>query len=170
MDFRSMVRPVLAEDVDPVKTVVFGAGAFTAIAVVSYLSFVMGMPLMVASLGASAAILFGMPDSRPARPRNVIFGHLLSAVVAVVTVATLGCTFISAALAVTVSIVLMTVTDTFHPPGGATALFGVTSLASFEYVLVPVLAGALTLLIVAMATRRLYGYCLRRDERPETSA
>lgn len=170
MDFKSMARSFLAEDVDPVKIMVFGAGAFAAISIVSYLSFVMGMPLMVASLGASAAILFGMPDSRPARPRNVIFGHLLSAVVAVITVVTLGCTFISAALAVTMSIVMMTVTDTFHPPGGATALFGVTSLASFEYVLVPVLAGALMLLIVAMATRRLHGYCLRRNARPETLA
>lgn len=55
-------------------------------------------------------------------------------------------------LAVGISLFLMYITRTVHPPGGSTALIGVMGGAGFMFVLVPVLAGALILLLVALFT------------------
>lgn len=156
-------KALSAEDIDVRKTLFYAAGAFVAIAIVSFLSFDAGLPLMVASFGASSVVIFGMPGSRPSRPRNVIGGHLISAVVAVVVFAAFGCAWYSTALAVFAAIVLMVLTDTVHPPGGATALFGVTSGASASYIIAPVLAGAVILTIVGYATTRAYSH-YRHDE------
>lgn len=156
-------KALLAEDVDYRKTMFYAAGAFVGIAIVSFLSFDAGLPLMVASFGASSVVLFAMPGSRPSRPRNVIGGHLISAIVAVIIFAVLGCTWYSTALAVFASIVLMVLTDTVHPPGGATALFGVTSGASASYIIAPVLAGAVILVVVAYATTRAYYHCREKE-------
>ncbi len=90
-------------------------------------------------------------------------GYLISAVVAVIVFAVLGCTWYSTALAVFAAIVLMVLTDTVHPPGGATALFGVTSGASASYIIVPVLAGAAILVIVAYATTRAYDHYRKKE-------
>lgn len=78
--------------------------------------------VIIASLGASTFIVFAMPDSVTAKPRNVIGGHLVglfwglafSAVPHVAVPASLGCY----ALAVGLSIFTMVVTDTEHPPRG----------------------------------------------------
>ena len=55
-------------------------------------------------------------------------------------------------LAVTVAIVTMLLTDTTHPPGGATALASVLSgFFSIEYVFRPFMFGVCIMLLVAFA-------------------
>lgn len=111
-----------------------------------------GYPLLIGSFGASAVLLFGASDSPLAQPRNLIGGHLVSAVAAVIIVALGGSGSYAIAFAVGLAIFLMYITHTVHPPGGATALIGVQGHAGFVYVLLPVFAGALILLIVALLT------------------
>ncbi len=113
---------------------------------------VAGHPLLIGSFGASAVLLFGANESPLAQPRNLIGGHLVSALVAVITVALLGTGPLATSLAVGVAILLMYLTRTIHPPGGSTALIGVMGGAGFMFVLIPVLAGALILLLVALFT------------------
>ncbi|MRR58020.1 MAG: HPP family protein [Deltaproteobacteria bacterium] len=116
---------------------------------------VAGFPLFIGSFGASAVLLFGANDSPLAQPRNVVGGHLISATVAVTIVALLGSGPFAIALAVGLSIFLMDVTRTTHPPGGATALIGVQGLAGPEFILVPVLVGVVILLVVALFTNNI---------------
>lgn len=116
---------------------------------------VAGFPLLIGSFGASAVLLFGANDSPLAQPRNVVGGHLISAAVAVSIVALLGSGPFAIALAVGLSIFLMDVTRTTHPPGGATALIGVQGLAGPEFILVPVLVGVVILLVVALFTNNI---------------
>ncbi len=111
-----------------------------------------GHPLLIGSFGASAVLLFGVDDSPLAQPRNLIGGHMVSASVAVAMVAIAGSGPLHAALAVGIAIMLMNLTRTNHPPGGATALIGVQGSAGPLFVFVPVLAGALILLAVALFT------------------
>lgn len=111
-----------------------------------------GQPLLIGSFGASAVLLFGVADSPLAQPKNLIGGHLLSALVAVAIVPILGTGAVPTALAVGIAIMVMNLTRTNHPPGGATALIGVQGGAGPLFVLVPVLAGALVLLLVALFT------------------
>lgn len=111
---------------------------------------------LIASFGASAVLIFGIINSPLAQPRNFIGGHVLCAIVGV-TVHKLipGEIWLSSALSVSLSIVLMQMTKTLHPPGGATALLAnigsekIIGLG-YWYVLSPVLSGALILLLVAI--------------------
>ncbi|HEY5825604.1 MAG TPA: HPP family protein, partial [Cyclobacteriaceae bacterium] len=91
-----------------------------------------------------------------AQPRNLIGGHVISALVGVtITYLLPDIIWITAPLAVAQSIVLMQVTKTLHPPGGATALLAVIGSAKikslgFWYVFSPILTGCLILLFVAL--------------------
>lgn len=111
-----------------------------------------GQPLLIGSFGASAVLLFGVPDSALSQPRNLVGGHVLSALVAVATVALVGSGPLSIALGVGLSMFVMSLTRTLHPPGGATALIGVQGAVGLEFVAIPVLAGALILLAMALVT------------------
>lgn len=112
---------------------------------------------LIGSFGASAVLIYGIINSPLAQPRNVIGGHVLSALVGV-TIHKLipGELWLSAALSVAIAIVLMQMTKTLHPPGGATAL--IANIGSpkihelgYIYVLSPVFTGVLILILVAIA-------------------
>lgn len=80
--------------------------------------------MVIGSFGASAVLVYGAIDSPLAQPRNLVGGHILSAIVGVFCYqwfAPLGLWF-TASLAVAGAIALMHITKTLHPPGGATAL------------------------------------------------
>src|SRR5688572_17443400 len=100
-----------------------------------------GYPLLIGSFGASAVLLFGANESPLAQPRNLVGGHLVSAIIAVLVVAWLGSNPWTTALAVGLALLVMNMTHTTHPPGGATALIGVQASAGPWFILVPVLAG-----------------------------
>jgi CBS-domain-containing membrane protein len=121
-----------------------------AILVICGITTLVGQPLLIGSFGASAVLLFGATESPLAQPRNLIGGHLLSAVIAVVVVTLFGSSPVTIAVAVGLSILFMNLTHTTHPPGGATALIGVQGAVGPSYVLLPVLAGVLILLIMAI--------------------
>jgi CBS-domain-containing membrane protein len=111
---------------------------------------------LIGSFGASSVLVYGAIQSPLAQPRNLIGGHVVSAILGV-TVAQLlpDIIWLTAPLAVALSIVGMQFTKTLHPPGGATALIAVSGSAKikalgFLYVLYPVLSGALILLLVAL--------------------
>lgn len=117
--------------------------------------------LIVGSFGASAVLIYGAPRSPLAQPRNLVGGHVLSALVGVACQQTLGpWPWLAAAAAVATSIALMHATRTLHPPGGATALIAVIGgekihALGFAYVLMPVAAGVAILLVVALAVNNI---------------
>jgi CBS-domain-containing membrane protein len=129
-----------------------GSVAILAILVITRIS---GHPLLIGSFGASAVLLFGATESPLAQPRNLVGGHLLSALVAVVLPATMGSGICTTALAVGLATLLMYLTDTVHPPGGATAIIGIQGHAGIGFLLVPVLAGTLILLLIALFTNNI---------------
>jgi len=107
--------------------------------------------LLFGPLGASAVLLFAMPKSPLAQPRNVVGGHVLSALVGVAAVQwTPGPLWLTAALATACAIALMLATRTLHPPGGATALVAVLTGAHWNHALFPAGAGALVLVLAAV--------------------
>lgn len=126
--------------------------AVAGITAICQMTAIFGHPLLIGSFGASAVLLFGATESPLAQPRNLVGGHLLSALVAVVVVALIGSTPVTMAVAVGISIFVMNLTHTTHPPGGATALIGVQGAVGPGFVLLPVLTGALILLAVACFT------------------
>ncbi len=135
-------------------------GAFVGIFLIALLQS-LNLPVsenvfLIGSFGASSVLVYGAIQSPLAQPRNLIGGHVVSAI-AGVTVAQLlpDIIWLTAPFAVASSIVLMQVTRTLHPPGGATALIAVSSgtkiaAMGYWYVLSPVLSGCLILFVVAL--------------------
>lgn len=112
--------------------------------------------LLIGSMGASVMLIFGAPATPFAQPRNVIGGHVVSALVGVFVQQHLGFEpWMAAAFAVSFAIVAMHLTATLHPPGGATALIAVIGSPElktfgYEYALFPVGISAVVLVLVGV--------------------
>jgi CBS-domain-containing membrane protein len=117
--------------------------------------------LLIGSFGASAVLVYAAIRSPLAQPRNLVGGHVVSALVGVASWKAFGDTlWVAAALGVSLAIAAMLLTRTLHPPGGATALIAVIGgpkihALGFLYALVPAGLGALVLLAVALAVNNL---------------
>lgn len=135
-------------------------GSFLGIAAVALIHYKIldktDLMMLIGSFGASAVLIYGAIRSPLAQPRNLLGGHILSAIIGVTASNYLGSQpWLAAALAVSVSIALMHMTATLHPPGGATALIAVIGGDSvhnlgYFYVLMPVALGAVVMLLVAL--------------------
>ncbi len=114
------------------------------------------MVMIIGSFGASAVLIYGAVKSPLAQPRNLIGGHVLSALVGVTCYKLFpGNLWLASSLAVSTSIALMHLTKTLHPPGGATALIAVIGSSKIHslgylYAIVPVGFGAMIMLVVAL--------------------
>ena len=130
-------------------------GSFTGIFIVAAITYRAHVPMMIGSFGASAVLIYSAIEGPLSQPRNLIGGHVISAIIAVTIYQAMGRTDFSVALAVSLAIVAMLATRTLHPPGGATALIAVNTEQGWSFVAYPVLAGAVILLIVAVVVNNL---------------
>jgi CBS domain-containing membrane protein len=146
-------------------------GSFVGIGILAYIQAIHfkgnDAVYLIGSFGASSVLIYGIIQSPFSQPRNLVGGHLISAFVGV-TVHKLApdIIWLAAPLAVSFSIILMQMTKTLHPPGGATALIAIIGSdkikeLGYMYVISPVLVGVTILLIVAllfnnMTTNRYY--------------
>lgn len=111
---------------------------------------------LIGSFGASSVLIYGAIQSPLAQPRNLIGGHVISSIIGVtIYKACPDVIWLTAPLAVSLSIVFMQYTKTLHPPGGATALIAVIGSEKIKalgyiYVLSPVFTGTLILFIIAL--------------------
>ncbi len=110
---------------------------------------------VVASMGASAVLLYAVPHSIFSSPWAVLGGHGVSALIGVLCAMVFPDPIVATPLAVGLAITAMYYLRCLHPPGGATAFFAVMGGAAvhslgFGYVLFPVLLNAAILLGVAV--------------------
>ena len=135
-------------------------GGFLGIASIGYINdkFCNGtdMIMLIGSFGASAVLLYGAVKSPLAQPRNLMGGHILSAIIGVTSYQLFSShIWFASAAAVATAIAIMHMTKTLHPPGGATALIAVIGgdkihNLGYMYALVPVGLGAAIMLIIAL--------------------
>ncbi len=114
-----------------------------------------GLPLVVASMGASAVLLFAVPHGPLSQPWPLLGSHALSALIGVTVARFCHSPLLASALAVGLAIVAMYYLGCIHPPGGATALtavLGGTQVQELGYlfVLIPVLLNTVILLLTAI--------------------
>jgi CBS domain-containing membrane protein len=118
--------------------------------------------LVIASMGAGAVLLFGVPHGALAQPWPALGGHLLSAIIGVTCAEQIDQLWLAGAVAVGVSVLVMHYARCLHPPGGATALVAVIGgddihALGYHYVLEPVMLNAATLFCVALLFNNLIG-------------
>ncbi len=151
--------------VSPAEILWSWLGAFLGLAAVAYINYGLldktGLLFLVGSFGASAVLIYGAIKSPLAQPRNLLGGHVISALIGVTCFKILDPhLWLAAALAVSTSIAVMHATKTLHPPGGATALIAVigglpVQKLGYLYAVLPVGAGALIMLVVALIVNNL---------------
>ena len=135
-------------------------GAFIGISAIAYINYDIvsdtDLVMIIGSFGASAVLAYGAISSPLAQPRNLVGGHIFSAIVGVTAYQLLqNHIWLAAAIAVATAIASMHATKTLHPPGGATALIAVIGSdkiheLGYMYILIPVGAGSLIMLLVAL--------------------
>ncbi len=118
----------------------------------------MGPVWLVAPLGASAVLVYGLPSSPLAQPWSVIGGNTVSALVGVAMVHLVPWPLPAAALAVGLAIALMVATRCLHPPGGAAALLTVlVGATDWHFAFLPVCLNSVLLVAVGVAYNRATG-------------
>lgn len=121
--------------------------------------------VVIASMGASAVLLFAVPHGQLSQPWAVFGGHLVSALIGVSCAQGISSEVFAASLAVGLAIGAMYYLRCIHPPGGATALAAViggesTHQLGYQYVLTPILINVL--IIIAVGVLFNYGFKWRR--------
>ena len=130
------------------------AGFFSAftIGVLTVLTYKSTLGYFIAgSFGSSMVLLFGFPESPFAQPKNVFFGHLVTALVGVVFVAIVPLPlYINIALAVGVGIFLMILFNIVHPPAGGNPIMVIIGSVSYDYLLSPIIFGCIIIISLAI--------------------
>ena len=131
-------------------------GAFVCIGFLAYLnSSIEGSIWLIPPFGASMVLVMAVYDSPLAKPKNLILGHILSALSGVIIFYLLGNTFVSLGLGVALAVFVMMMTNTVHPPAGANPIIVILTGQSISFVLLPVAVGAFIIVVFAYLYNRL---------------
>lgn len=160
-------RPYLVSDATPLslgEKLRSTLAAFVAVLAVGFISaqFIegAGLVVLVASMGASAILLFATPKSPLAQPWPLVGGHLIAAFLGVTCAWLIPDPWLASAAAVALSILVMHLTHSLHPPGGAVALVAVLGgdaihAEGYGFLLAPVGLNALLILVMALVINNL---------------
>ena len=138
------------------NNIISSIGAFLCISALAYLnSFEEGNLWLIPPFGASMVLVMAAHESPLAQPKNVLFGHILSALAGVFVYSILDYSFLSVGLAVGLAIFLMMATKTVHPPAGANPIIAVLGSKGIGFVLMPVAVGASFIVVFAIIYNKL---------------
>ena len=144
-----------------------GIGAGVTIAILAYITFQSILAgtnyglWLAASFGSSVVVVFGYPDNEFAQPKNVLFGHLLCAFIGIIFVTLFKISqdrsifFLAIGLAVGLSVMLMMALKITHPPAGGNTIVVMLTQDSFQFLIFPIMVGAVTIIIGGLIYNRL---------------
>ncbi len=111
---------------------------------------------LIASFGSSMVLLYGYPESPFAQPKNIFFGHLLTAIVGVAFLYFVQLPiYIIIPLAVGFGVGLMILMNVTHPPAGGNPIIVIMGSVSLDYLINPIIIGSLIILSFGVVLNRL---------------
>ena len=111
---------------------------------------------LIASFGSTMVLLYGYPESPFAQPKNIFFGHLLTAIVGVLFLYFVQLPiYIIIPLAVGFGVGLMILMNVTHPPAGGNPIIVIMGSVSLDYLINPILTGSLIILVFGVILNRL---------------
>ena len=134
------------------------AGLFSAITIgaLTYLTYKTTFGLfLIASFGSSMVLLYGYPESPFAQPKNIFFGHLLTALVGVIILNFVSLPiFITIPIAVGLGVGLMILFNVTHPPAGGNPIIVIIGSVSLDYLINPIITGSIIVLFFGIVINR----------------
>ena len=149
------IKVILAKE-----PIISALGAFLCISLIAFINFYDDFNIwLIPPFGATMVLVMAVHESPLAQPKNILFGHILSALSGVLIYFFLGMSFLSIGLAVAISVWAMMITKTIHPPAGANPIIAILGGKGISFILLPVAAGALIIIVFAMT----YNKILKRN-------
>ena len=135
-------------------------GAFLCISLIAFINSYDDFNIwLIPPFGATMVLVMAVHESPLAQPKNIFFGHILSALSGVLIYFFLGMSFLSIGLAVAISVWAMMLTKTIHPPAGANPIIAILGGKGISFILLPVAIGALIIIVFAV----IYNKILKRN-------
>ncbi len=106
---------------------------------------------LLASFGSSMVLLYGYPESPFAQPKNVFFGHFVTAVTGLIFLNFVPLPiYLTIPLAVGFGVGLMILFNVTHPPAGGNPIIVIIGSVSFDYLFSPVITGSIIIIVFAI--------------------
>ena len=136
-----------------------GIGAAVTITILTYITFESVLSgtnyglWLTASFGSSVVVVFGYPNNEFAQPKNVLLSHIVCTLVGIIFVTLFKISqdrsifFLAIGIAVGISVMLMMIFKIAHPPAGGNTIVVIMAQESFQFLLFPIITGAVTIII-----------------------
>ena len=151
----NFIKVILAKE-----PIISALGAFLCISLIAFINSYDDFNIwLIPPFGATMVLVMAVHESPLAQPKNIFFGHILSALSGVLIYFFIGMSFLSIGLAVAISVWVMMVTKTIHPPAGANPIIAILGGKGISFILLPVAIGALIIIVFAV----IYNKILKRN-------
>ena len=134
------------------------AGLFSIITIgaLTYLTYKTTFGLfLVASFGSTMVLLYGYPESPFAQPKNIFFGHLVTALIGILVLNFIPLPlFIIIPIAVGLGVGLMILLNVTHPPAGGNPIIVIIGSVSYDYLLNPIIFGSIIVMAFGIIINR----------------
>ena len=138
------------------KSILAGVFSTITIGALTYLTYKTPFGLfLIASFGSSMVLLYGYPESPFAQPKNIFFGHLLTAFIGIIVLKFIPLPiYITIPLATGLGVCFMILLNVTHPPAGGNPIIVIIGSVSFEYLISPIILGSIIVLVFGVLLNR----------------
>ena len=139
-----------------IKSLLAGFFSIITIGALTYLTYKTSFGLfLVASFGSTMVLLYGYPESPFAQPKNIFFGHLVTALIGILVLNFLPLPlFIIIPIAVGLGVCFMILLNVTHPPAGGNPIIVIIGSVSYDYLLNPIIFGSIVVVAFGIIINR----------------